>query len=101
MISKIKSYTESKHTVYATVSGVEAMQAGGQAFTPARITVHYDWRTQLDDVAWKLGNIEISGPWVGGDTEGSGHVILWPGIAPQWARDFAENSRPTQPGPNG
>lgn len=95
-IDNVKSYTEAQHTVYANVSGEEPMTAGSRTFTPGRITVKYNWRTQLGDEGWTIGNIEVSGLW--DDPEngaGSGMVILGMHNAPEWVKEFAEANMPT------
>ena len=94
-LSNARSYTEATHTAYADVAGAAFMNAGGRDFVPGRITVKYNWRTQLGDSRWKVGNIEISGRWVDETYPGSGLVILSPLMAPVWARSFAEGHMPT------
>jgi hypothetical protein len=91
----VNSYTEATHTAYADVTGADPIQAGNRYFNPGRITVHYNWRTQLGDVGWTIGNIEISGPWLEERYFGSGHVILGMYNAPPWAREFARANMPT------
>lgn len=88
-ITDVKSYTEASHTAYADVTGAEPLTAGSRQFTPGRIVVKYDWRTQLGDKGWKVGNIEISGRWVDEAHAGSGLLILSYSMAPAWARLFA------------
>ncbi len=95
-ILEIAQYTEATHTVYADVAGCASLPAGDRRFTPGRITVKYNWRTQLGDVGWKIGNIEVSGRWVDEDQHpGSGMLILGMGNAPAWACAVARDNMPT------
>ncbi len=93
---QVRSYTEAKHTAYADVSGAPPVM-GERPFTPTRITVHFGWRTQVND-GWATERIELSGPWLPAEGReplaGSGKVILWPTAAPVWATAFAEANAP-------
>ncbi len=95
----IQSYTEAVHTVWADVSGAELVAMTGRQFRPTRITVKYDWRTQLSDTEWSVRSLVLSGPWIASDgvttTEtGSGSVQIFLSNAPEWAREFAKANVP-------
>lgn len=97
-VTNVQSYTEASHTAYGDVTGAEPIEAGHRRFTPERVTVVYNWRTQLGDRGWRTGNVEISGPWLRtarAPAVGTGQVILWLRTAPQWAQDFARSNTPT------
>lgn len=89
------SYTEASHTAYADVSGAEPIQVGSRSINPSRVVVKYNWRTQLGDTGWKIGNIEVSGPWTDPEQSGSGMVILGTHNAPTWVKEFAEAHMPS------
>ena len=86
------SYSEAHHTVLGIVTNADPITIEKRRFLPARISVTYDWRTQLGDVGWTPRLAEVSGPWIDEDgvatDEGTGRVLLPPSQAPQWARDF-------------
>lgn len=100
-------YTEARHTVYGSApNGVDIIDMGpynnsNRWFRPARFTVHYDWRTQLDHTEWHIGTIEITGPWVNQDGSpderyvGTACVLYGMYNAPQWAKDLATVCMPT------
>ena len=95
-----RAYTEAHHTVWADVEGADLVTVGTRRFRPERITVKFEWRTQIGDTGWSLRALELSGRWVGADGitptgEGSGVVILAPSQAPEWARHFATDNAPT------
>ncbi|MFG1602863.1 hypothetical protein [Actinoplanes sp. NPDC049265] len=95
----VQSYTEAVHTVWADVSGADLVAMTGRHFRPARITVKYDWRTQLSDKEWSVRSLVLSGPWVLPDgmtsTEtGSGSAQIFLSNAAEWARDFAAANVP-------
>lgn len=97
-ISDVRSYTEATHTAYADVAGAEPIKAGDRPIVPERINVKYNWRTQLGDEGWKIGNIEISGQWTDPSNpviRGRLLVIVGMRNAPAWARAFAEAQMPT------
>ena len=98
-IAPARSYTEATHVAYTDVDNADLIEAGPRKFHPRRITVVYNWRTQMGDIGWQFGNIEISGPWYvpegGRPAEGSGRVLLGMHNAPEWARQFARANKPT------
>lgn len=80
-------------TPESTVEGADLVAVERRQFRPERITVTYDWRTQLNDTDWSVRLVEVSGRWVAADGEtptgeGSGRVVLPPGAVPEWARHF-------------
>jgi hypothetical protein len=93
-----KAYTEARHTAYGSVKGADPIDVESRRFIPEMVTVHYEWRTQLDHHGWHWGNIEISGRWIDADGEptgtGSGRIICGYADAPQWAKDFAGSQFP-------
>jgi hypothetical protein len=97
--NNIQSYTEAVHTVWAEVSGAELVVMSGGRYRPTRITVKYDWRTQLSDKAWGVRSLVLSGPWVASDgvTEsgaGTGSLQFFLSDAPEWAREFVKAHAP-------
>jgi hypothetical protein len=98
----IQSYTEAVHTVWAEVSGAELVVMSGGRLRPQRITVKYDWRTQLNDTEWGVRSLVLSGPWVASDGvtatgAGTGSIQVFLSEAPDWARDFVKvNVPPTR-----
>ncbi|MEU7905868.1 hypothetical protein [Actinoplanes sp. NPDC049118] len=94
-----RSYTEARHTVYAEVLGADLVTVEARQFRPERITVNYDWRTQLGDTDWIVKALVLAGPWVAADGvtatgAGSGNVQIFLSEAPEWAREFVKNHVP-------
>jgi hypothetical protein len=94
-----QSYTEAQHTVWADVSGADLMAIQARRFRPERITVTYDWRTQLSDRDWSVRSLVLSGPWIGSDGvtatgTGSGSVQVFLSDAPEWAQNFVRANVP-------
>ena len=87
-----RSYTEAHHTVYAVLLEAEPVAVGKRQFQPGRISVTYDWRTQLGETEWSPRLVKLSGPWIDAEGfatgDGSGNVGLLMSQAPQWALDF-------------
>jgi hypothetical protein len=95
----VQSYTESVHTVWAEVYEAELVPMSDRHFVPQRVTVKYDWRTQLGDTDWSVRSLVLSGPWVGPDGvtatgTGSGSVQVFLSDAPEWAREFVKANAP-------
>jgi hypothetical protein len=95
----VQSYTEAIHTVWAEVSGAELVVMSGGRFRPTRITVKYDWRTQLSDKEWGVRSLVLSGPWVASDGvtaagTGTASYQFFLSDAPEWAREFVSANTP-------
>ena len=93
-----RSYTEAHHTVYAVVLEADPITVGRRRFMPGRISVTYDWRTQLGETEWSPRLVELSGPWIDADGfptgDGSGNVGLLMSQAPLWTREFVAANVP-------
>lgn len=108
-IDNVRSYTETRHTVYADVSGFDPVEVtdpdrpwrGARRFTPERLVVNYIRHTQVDN--WWEITIDVSGHWlatVGSRTDtvpGSGVRRFALADAPAWAGEFALTHTPAEP----